>query len=87
MTYPIYTRYSLEPFKRASKISDSCVLFHYLHRRIAHKPDDYRSLDAIRGLLSKYMNIPEAVQRRHGWGIHNVPTERRVRLIARRRWI
>ncbi|KIP03878.1 hypothetical protein PHLGIDRAFT_37226 [Phlebiopsis gigantea 11061_1 CR5-6] len=70
--YRIYSRYGLEPFERASTISDSCILFYFLHRRISRKPAAYRSHDAIRVLLKKYTNIPEAIRRRHGWGILTV---------------
>ena len=66
--YRIYSRYGIEPLERASTISDSCILFYFLHRRISRKPAAYHSHDAIKDLLKKYTKVPNALRRRHGWG-------------------
>lgn len=67
--YQMYSRYGLEPFERASTISDSCILFYFLHRRISRKPTAYQSYEAIRVLLKKYLHVPRTTRRRHGWMI------------------
>ena len=65
--YQIYSRYGLAPFERASTISDRCILYYFLHRRISRKPASYSSYDAIRGLLKKYTHVPGTTRQRCGW--------------------
>ncbi|KAH9920186.1 hypothetical protein B0H21DRAFT_781685 [Amylocystis lapponica] len=70
--HEIYSRYGLAPFDRASTLSGSTVLVYFLHRRIARRPDAYRTPAAMLALLTKYKNVPWATRKRHGWMIHSV---------------
>ncbi|KAL6308523.1 hypothetical protein BKA93DRAFT_866499 [Sparassis latifolia] len=65
--HEIYSRYGLEPFARGSTLSHSTILFLFLHRRIARKPDAYRTQSALLALLKKYQNVPRTTRKRHGW--------------------
>ncbi|GJE88210.1 zinc finger MYND domain-containing protein [Phanerochaete sordida] len=72
IVFQIYSRYGLPPFERAASLSDSCILFHFLHRRIARKPAQYRSYEAIRGLLRRYTHVARTTRKRCGWRILTV---------------
>ncbi|KAH7926927.1 hypothetical protein BV22DRAFT_1104018 [Leucogyrophana mollusca] len=70
--HQIYSRYGLEPFEWASRLSDSEIIFYFLHRRLSKKPDKFRNANDWIPLLQKYNNVPEAIRRRHGWMILTV---------------
>ncbi|KAF8558575.1 hypothetical protein OG21DRAFT_1455112 [Imleria badia] len=67
--HQIYSRYSIEPFERASHLSDREIIFYFLHRRLSKKPEKFQSAAEWLPLLKKYRNVPNATRRRHGWMI------------------
>ncbi|KAG6371699.1 hypothetical protein JVT61DRAFT_9040 [Boletus reticuloceps] len=67
--HQIYSRYGLEPFERASHLSDFEIIFYFLHRRLSKKPEKFQSAHEWLPLLKKYRNVPGATRKRHGWMI------------------
>ena len=67
--HQIYSRYGLEPFERASHLSDHEIIFYFLHRRLSKKPEKFQSAAEWLPLLKKYRNVPNATRQRHGWMI------------------
>ncbi|KAI0074672.1 hypothetical protein K474DRAFT_1665106 [Panus rudis PR-1116 ss-1] len=70
--YEIYSHYGIAPFEKASRLSDTEILFYYLHRRISKRPEAYKTLKAIQHLLKRYRKIPPSTRERHGWNILTV---------------
>lgn len=70
--YELYTRYGLQPFRRASKLSDTEIFFYFLHRHMARKPKAFKSRDAIQALLKEYTSVPPATRTRARRGILSV---------------
>ena len=70
----MYTRYGLEPFERAAKISqvDQDILFYFLYRRISRKPDAYKTYKGMQALLRKSLNVVETTRRRCKWIILSI---------------
>ncbi|KAH7905249.1 hypothetical protein BJ138DRAFT_1106147 [Hygrophoropsis aurantiaca] len=41
--HQIYSRYGLDPFERASRLSDSEIIFYFLHRRLSKKTHKFQN--------------------------------------------
>jgi hypothetical protein len=65
--HQIYSRYGLDPFERASTLSDSMILFYFIHSRLSKKPQKFQSAQDWIPLLQKYRNVPRTTRKRHGW--------------------
>lgn len=67
--HQIYSRYGLDPFERASTLSDSTILFYFIYRRLSKRPQKFQSAQDWIPLLQKYCNVPQTTSKRHGWTI------------------
>ncbi|KAF9233821.1 hypothetical protein BU15DRAFT_90206 [Melanogaster broomeanus] len=70
--HQIYSRYGIDPFERASRLSEHEIIFYFLHRRLSKKPEKFQNAGEWLPLLKKYRNVPNATRKRHGWMIHTV---------------
>lgn len=72
--FQIYVRYGVAPFSEAARVSDTALLAYFLHRRLTKSkhPERYRARGAFEDLIDKYMHVPRATRRRHGWMILGV---------------
>ncbi|KAH7905244.1 hypothetical protein BJ138DRAFT_1017982 [Hygrophoropsis aurantiaca] len=70
--HQIYSRYGLDPFERASRLSDSEIIFYFLHRRLSKKPHKFQNAADWISLLAKYNHVPQATRQRHGWMLKTI---------------
>jgi hypothetical protein len=67
--YQIFVRYGSDPFGAASAHSSEHLLYYFLHRRLTKSthPERYRSRAHFEQLVSRFLCVPRATRRRHGW--------------------
>lgn len=65
--HEINSRYGHAVFEKGFTISHHQVLLYFLNRRISRHPESYRTKQAIKLLLKRYVNLAETSSRRYLW--------------------